>query len=151
GLARLGRGDDLGGGETDALVDDLHADGAAAGGDLFGAVGMPIEPGLANEEGELAAELLRKRLDVALDRFGVFAAGFDHERNAGRAAIFAIDLSQRVRPFAGCDAGFGGRDRGGHDVPAGAGVGLERFERAFGAFGVARAAPGLEARDLLGL
>ena len=38
-----GRGGDLGRGQADALVDDLHADVARAHGDLLGAVGVAVE------------------------------------------------------------------------------------------------------------
>ena len=58
-LLLLRGGDDLGGREADAFVDRVHADGAGARGDLFGAVGVAVEAGLADEEGELPAELLR--------------------------------------------------------------------------------------------
>ena len=48
-LVAGGRGDLLRG-QADALVDDLHAGVACGDGDLLGAVGVTIEPGLGHEE-----------------------------------------------------------------------------------------------------
>ena len=45
-----GGGDDLLGRQADALVDDLEAGVAGADGDLLGAVGVPVEARLADEE-----------------------------------------------------------------------------------------------------
>ena len=52
------RGDDLGRRQADALVDDLEAGVARAYGDLLGAVGVPVETGLADEQPQPAAELV---------------------------------------------------------------------------------------------
>ena len=51
-------GDDLLGREPDALVDDLEPGVARPHGDLLGAVGVPVEARLADEQPQPAAELL---------------------------------------------------------------------------------------------
>ena len=52
------RGGDLGGGQADPFVDDVHARVARAHGDLLGAVGVAVEAGLADEDLRPAAEPL---------------------------------------------------------------------------------------------
>ena len=49
---------DLGRRQADALVDDVHAGVARAHGDLLGAVGVAVEPGLADEDLQVAPERL---------------------------------------------------------------------------------------------
>ena len=56
-LGHRGR-DDLLGGEPDALVDDLEPGVAGPHGDLLGAVAVPVEPRLADEQPQPLAELL---------------------------------------------------------------------------------------------
>ena len=51
------RGDDLLGGQPDALVDHLEAGVAGADGDLLGAVGVPVEARLADQQPQPPAEL----------------------------------------------------------------------------------------------
>ena len=50
--------DDLLRREPDALVDDLEAGVARSHGDLLRAVAVPVEPGLADEDPQPAADLL---------------------------------------------------------------------------------------------
>ena len=50
--------------EADALVDDVHADVARADGDLLGAVGVPVEAGLADEDLRRAADRLADAGDL---------------------------------------------------------------------------------------
>ena len=57
-VARGGR--DLLGREPDALVDDLHARVARRDRDLLGAVGVTVEPGLADEDADRVAERVRR-------------------------------------------------------------------------------------------
>ena len=52
--------DDLLGRQPDALVDDLEAGVAGAHGDLLGAVGVPVEARLADEQPQPLAELLAR-------------------------------------------------------------------------------------------
>ncbi len=65
-VARRGR--DLLGREADALVDHLHADITGTNRDLLGAVGMPVEPGLADEDARAVADPLGERVDALADR-----------------------------------------------------------------------------------
>ncbi len=58
------RGGDLRGGEADALVHHVHAGVARAHRDLLGAVGVPVEAGLADEDLRAAAEALGERGDL---------------------------------------------------------------------------------------
>ena len=53
-------GDDLLGRQPDALVDDLEAGVAGAYGDLLGAVGVPVETGLADQQPQPAARAPRR-------------------------------------------------------------------------------------------
>src|SRR5215207_10689006 len=90
--------------ETDAFVDDLHADVAGAHGDLLGTVGVAVEAGLADEELDAPAELGRQLVDrsaYAVERGAV--AGDRGPRDAGRGAIFAEDATQGSAPLAGGD------------------------------------------------
>ena len=48
-LLRRGRDDRLRG-QADAVIDDIHAGIARARGDLFGAVGMAVEAGFADQK-----------------------------------------------------------------------------------------------------
>ena len=57
--------DDLLRRQPDALVDDLEAGVAGPHRDLLGAVGVAVEPGLADQQPQPAAELLAGPLDVA--------------------------------------------------------------------------------------
>ncbi len=112
------RRDDRLGGQTDAVIDHLHAGVAGAGGDLLGAVGMAVEARLADQKFQPPAELFRHPVDLGADvveAFGVVAHG---GADAGRRAVFAERGAQRKAPFAGGDAGFGAVDRGRHDVVA---------------------------------
>ena len=59
---RLG---DLLGGQADALVDHLHAGVAGAQGDLLGAVGVPVEAGLADQDLDPVPDLLGDLVDAA--------------------------------------------------------------------------------------
>ena len=113
-----GGADDLGRGQADAFVMDVHAAIAGAGGDLFGAVGMAVKAGLADEEFQPAAQFGRNGGDGVADRLQPFGAVRRVARNAGGGAVFAKGGAHHGAPFAGGDAGLGGGDRGGHDVGA---------------------------------
>ena len=69
------RARDLRGREPDALVDDLHARVARADRDLLGAVGVPVEPRLADEDLHAAAELLADARDLVAQLRELLAAG----------------------------------------------------------------------------
>ena len=106
-----GRAGDLLAGQPDALVDDLHADVAGADGDLLGAVGVPVEAGLADQDLHRAAERLGRAGDL------VAQLGHVLGRRRGAAAspmpvgraVGAEDVAQRLRPLAGGGAGAGAR------------------------------------------
>ena len=85
GLRSFGLCRDFGRGEADALIDDFHAHGAAARGDLFGAVGVAIEARLAEHICQCTAEGLRDAGDFDLDGLNVLAAiRANDERDTGR-------------------------------------------------------------------
>src|SRR6187200_844026 len=63
------------GGEADALVDHLHAGVAGPQGDLLGAVGVPVESGLADQDLDPVADLLGDRVDAAADLLELLAVG----------------------------------------------------------------------------
>ena len=69
--ARPGRLDDLGRGEADAVIDDVHAGVGGARRDLLGAVGMAVEARLADQEPDPAPELERDALDLSAQRVEV--------------------------------------------------------------------------------
>ena len=58
------RAGDLGRGQADPLVDDVHADVAGADGDLLGPVGMAVQAGLADEDLRRAADRLADAGDL---------------------------------------------------------------------------------------
>src|SRR5439155_1350088 len=62
-----GAGGDLRRRQPDAVVDDVHAGVARADCDLLGAVGVAVEPGLADEDLERAPESLGDALDLLAD------------------------------------------------------------------------------------
>ena len=63
-----GCADDLGGGQADALIMDLHAAIARACSDLFGTVGMAIQPRLADQKLQRPPQFGRDRLHRLADR-----------------------------------------------------------------------------------
>ena len=143
--------DDLLRRQANALVDHLHAGVARAHRDLLGAVGMAVEPGLADQERQTTTELARNAVDVGaniVEPADVVAHG---AADAGRRAVFAERLAQRPAPFAGGDAGFGAGDGGRHDVAAARGGALERVERGLDRGIVALRAPGFQLLDLSAL
>ena len=108
------RFDDLGRRQPDAFVDHIHAGVARAHRDLLGAVGMPVEAGLADHECQPPAELARDAVDVGaqlVEADGLVARG---AADAGGRAKLAEAFTQGEAPFAGRDAGFGA----GHRWPA---------------------------------
>ena len=115
--------DDLRRGEPDALVDHLEAGVAGADGDLLGAVGVPVEPRLADQEPQPAAELLaggpHPLADVGQRRVGLAAAaGRGH---AGGRAVLAEHLAQHAGPLPRGHAGAGAVQGRRHQVRVGAG------------------------------
>src|SRR6185295_1581228 len=134
-----------------ALVDHLHAGVARPHRDLLGAIGVAVEPRLADQKGQAPPELARDAVDLGAD--GVEAGDVVTRRiaDAGRRAVFAERLAQRPAPFAGGDAGLGAFDRGRHDVLIAGGGALEVLQRGGHGTLVARGAPGLEPLDLVAL
>ncbi len=108
------RARDLRGREPDALVDDVHAGVARADGDLLGAVGVPVEPGLADQDLQRAPERLADARDLVAQL--LVGGGGGGVADAGRRAVGAEDVAQRARPLAGRHAGAGGGQRRLHDV-----------------------------------
>ena len=103
-------GDDLRRGQPDALVDHLEAGVPCAHGDLLGAVGVPVEPGLADQQPQPAApsSLAGARGPGRAPRPARVAAGRRRRRaDPGRRAVLAEHLAQRAGPLAGGHAGPG--------------------------------------------
>ena len=89
----------LRGREADALVDDLHADVACLDRDLFGAVAVAVEPGLADEDLERPAQL-GARVCVDAPAHASRSPPMPHfarpGRHAGRRPVLTEDLLRRV-------------------------------------------------------
>ena len=85
----LGALDDLLRGEPNAVVDHVHAGVGGAHRDLFGAVGMAVEAGFADEELQAVAELQRHALDLAAQGIEIGRLLARPGADAGRRAIFA--------------------------------------------------------------
>ena len=150
------RGGDLGGGQADPFVDDVHARVSRAHRDLLGAVGVPVEAGLADEDLRPAAEpllqardLLAQLAQIRVRRF--VPAGL---ADAGGGAVGAEHLAQRARPLARRGAGARGGDRRDHQVLLRALLGGDPRELGEGRVDgplVALGAPAAHGLDLLGL
>ena len=96
-----GRRDDLLGREPDALVDHLEARVARTYGDLLGAVGVTVEPRLADQQPQPAAQLLAGRPHPVADG-GQLGAGLGHAdgaADAGGSPELAEHLAQRAGPL----------------------------------------------------
>ena len=93
-----GRGHDLGRGQPDALVDHLEAGIACGDGDLLGAVGVPVEPGLGDEETRWATGALGQRPGAQADRGQVVAAPAHPAADARRRPELAEHLAAARRP-----------------------------------------------------
>ena len=101
GLGRLGTRHDLGGSGADAVVNHLHAHRLGAGGDLFGAVGMAVQPRLADKEGQCAPEPFGGLFDTRSLAADVVVIAFrldQHQPDAGGAAIVAEHGAQACPP-----------------------------------------------------
>ena len=112
-------------GQADAFVDHFHAAVAGAHGDLFRAVGMAIEAGLADQEFQPAAEFGRERINTLAHGGQIAGIVAGRLANAGGRAVFAEDVAQGPAPLAGGHAGLGGGNRRFHDVAAFAGGGFQ--------------------------
>ena len=100
-----GGGDGIGR-QPNAVVDHLHAGIAGPSGDLLGAVGMAVEPGLADQQFQPTAELFRNAVDLGANLIKPFGVVAHRGAHSGRRAIFAEGGTQRGAPFAGGDAGL---------------------------------------------
>jgi hypothetical protein len=112
---------------------------------------MAVEAGLADQELQPFAEPARGGIDRGahvVEAGGVVAHGAP---DAGRRAVFAEDFPQGRAPLAGGDPRLGAGDRGRHDIRAVGGGAAQGVERFFHGDIVARRAPGLQPRNLLGL
>ena len=108
--------DDLFRRQADAFIGDVHAAVASAEGDLFGAVRVAVQTGLADQEFQPPAKALANGIDGLADRLKPFGAVRGALRHARRATIFAMDLAHDLRPFAGGGTRLGGGDRERHHV-----------------------------------
>ena len=111
------RGGDLLGRQADALVDHLHADVAGADGDLLGAVRVPVEARLADQDARPVAEPLGQLADPrAGGRKQLAVAALGGGRDPGRGAVVAEHVTQDARPLARGGARLRRLDRRRHDV-----------------------------------
>lgn len=139
--------DDLRRREPDTLVNHLHSAISGPHGDLLRAIGMAVEPGLADQELEPAAKLARDRVDSLAHRRELARIGARRLPHAGGRAVFAKDLAQRGPPFAGGHASLRRRDGRLHDVAPLSGRAPEIPERLGHGRVVAGLAPGGKAGD----
>ena len=139
--------------QPDALVDDLDADVARLDRDLLGAVRVPVEAGLADQQLQRASEPARQRAHALAHRRGVVARPPPTRRPtiAGRRAVLAEAAPQGVGPLAGRDAGLRGADRDGHHVAPRRQRVVELAQRARHLGGAAPAAERAQRLDLLAL
>src|SRR5581483_2459381 len=106
----------------------------------LGAVGVPVETGLADQQLDAASEPRGHALYLAAHVVEP-VAGCGHAcADARRRAIFTVDGAQRGAPLARRHAGLGAGDRGLHDVAALARGALQLGERGLRGLGVARGA-----------
>ncbi len=104
--------DDLGRRRADAGIDHVEACVARAHRDLFRAVRVAVEAGLADEELGAGADLVGDALHLAAHLVELAADLAGGRGDARRRAVFAEDAAQRRTPFAGRHAGLGGGDGG---------------------------------------
>src|SRR5699024_1839639 len=107
-----------------ALVDDLEAGVPGPHRDLLGAVGVPVEAGLADEDAQLLAELLPRLRDPLAHGRELAAPGIgdaDRAGHAGRRPELAEDLAQRLGPLPDRHAGAGALEGGLEEVVLGPG------------------------------
>src|SRR5215207_6016016 len=143
------RGDDLLRGQPDPGIDDLHADFPRPQGDLLGAVGVAVEPRLADQDLDPVTDLLGHLVYARAGLVEQLAVAVGcRAADPGRPAIGTEDLAQRLRPLPGGGAGAGGGDRRRHDVPLLRGGDLRQLLEG-GLHGrlVAVGAPGFERLD----
>ena len=99
GLLLARRVDDLLRRQPDALIDHLHAGVARPHRDLLGAVGMAVEAGLADQEGQPPAELARHAVDVGANVVEAADVVAHRVADAGRRAVFAERLRAASSPI----------------------------------------------------
>src|ERR1044072_9496372 len=86
--------------QPDSLINDLHSGITRLHGDLLRAVGMAVQPRLADEKRQSPAELAGNAVDVGaeiVEPGDVIAPGAP---NASRRAVFAESLAQCRSPSA---------------------------------------------------
>src|SRR5262245_13409820 len=88
------------GGEANAVIDDVHTGIAGARRDLFGAVGMAVEPGLADQKLQAAAELFRHAVDLGADVIESLGVVTHGGADPGRRPIFAECGSRGAPPHS---------------------------------------------------
>ena len=114
-----GRAHDLFGRQANPLVDDLHPGVPCEDRDLLRAAGVAVESGLAHEGLEAPAQLGGDRGHALANLVdGAVAAKLDGRVHAGRGAVLAKSIAERIGPLARGHPGMGAANRGGHDVVA---------------------------------
>ena len=99
--------------QADAVVDDVHARVERARRDLLGAVGMAVEPRLADQQFQPLAELDRHPLDFAAQRSRSPASLAGARATPVGARYSPNSAAQRRAPFARRRAGLRRLDRAG--------------------------------------
>src|SRR5258706_10877260 len=142
---------DLVGSESNALVDDLHARVAGEYRDLLRAARVTVEAGLADEQLQPAAQLLRDLVDARADRGELRqVAARRHGRvDARRRAVLAVHGAQRVGPLARRDSRVRAAHGGLHQVRPGLQRVAQACERRLDVPRVAPRALRAQALDLL--
>src|SRR5438105_5736060 len=121
--------DDLRHRPADAAVDHLEAGLAGRDRDHLRAVRVAVEPGLADDDPGTAPVPRAPRRHARAHRLDARALQAEAlTLHAGRRAVLAEHLAQRIRPLAGRDPGARAGDRGGPQVPARPGGLLEAPE-----------------------
>ncbi len=115
-------GDDLRRGQPDALVHDLESGVAGAHGNLFGAVGMPVQAGLADEELQPAPQLPPGFNDPVPDAGELSATSMHRSAgHPGRRPVFTEGVPQDPGPLPRGHPDTGTGQRRGHQVRVGLG------------------------------
>ncbi len=107
--------------QANALIGNIHTAIASAKGNLFGPVGMAIQPRLAHQKFQPTPQLIAHRIHRAANILQPFGLIRRAARHPCRPAIFAVNPPHLSRPFASGHASLGRRNRRGHDVPPGLG------------------------------
>ncbi len=103
-------------GEADTLIGDVHATVSGAYRNLLGPVRMSVQSGFAHKELEATAQFLADHIDGIAQIIQAFGHVGLASAHTGGPTVFSVHGSHLCRPFACCDPGTRGLDRGWHDV-----------------------------------